>query len=237
MIPRTPNADTWHSTIRMIEDGDKRNATNLSAAPEDLGDNVAFLGKRFGGPASEDGVWYQIPLGAAILAPLTNPPEWEFARVPGSDANWPVMGLRTAQGASLATDHMLWFQIASFLPPAGMLREFEITVVGTGESLPIHPPNVTLQGANVNTSELVHFVGPGAEIQCVDNPITLVDYTTAHTLGINYLSGGQYEHIDLSVYRSLMLAVWSEYGAGANNNTYFYNLRCRVAKDAWTGRL
>lgn len=43
----TPNANTFHGTIRIPEDGlDKRNGTTLAAAPEDLGDNIAFIHAR-----------------------------------------------------------------------------------------------------------------------------------------------------------------------------------------------
>lgn len=238
MIPRTPSSTTYHDTIRMIEDGDKRNSTNLSASPEDLGDNVEFLRTRFGGAASASGVWYPIPISLAFAAHAANAVDvFERTYAPGN-SDYPLQAVRTYSGTTAASAHTFVLPLSGLLPPAGLLRSFKIDILATSTAyslVPLNMPSARLYDYNVSDLTLTPFVGPGLDIECKDTSPTREVYNVRHTMGITYLSGGPFALIDLSVYRNLFLRIDTEYGQYADNNTYYYNPRCLVVKDKWTG--
>jgi len=229
------DANSYPTNIRAASGSDLRNATTEAATASDLADRTAWLAARASAATIANGAWFSIPMSAAITFAFGGT-EWDWVTVDSSTT--PEPGLQTDTSANTSAVHYFVIPLSGFLPKAGYLRGFSIDLQATqshGSNMPANMPSAQLYNTKLNSPwTLTQFVGPTAEIQCVDNTELSVTYMARHQLGINYLSGGQYTLIDLSVYQNLFLKVNSEYGTNALNGLLFLNPQVWVSPTTWT---
>lgn len=233
-IPGNPN--NYPANIRGANGADARNATTEDAGISDLADRTSYLTARMGGQVSAAGVWYPIPISAYVPEDITAGVEWTLiADIGGGDGVHYLPGVKTASTASTSVMNNFVLHLSPFLPPSGILREFQVTLFGTGHgsTMPANMPYAMLYNYDPNTMEFDDFVGPDTAQPCEDTTVLVADYETHHDMGLPGLSGGTYPIIDLATYRGLFLRIISEWGTGAQNGTTFYNVRCKVASVGW----